>query len=434
MTYREKLENYRKKLLSEKEMEEVKEEIEKVDAINDYLADCLEEELDFAENLPEKKASDRETQEEAVSFEKYVKKSIRRVYVKLSMATGAVLLAILLFIQFGLSPLMDSMYYDPTEQIEEVSEDGQRAGIYNRMSMDYMIYSELMMPYKNDIIVQAFPQGYGNYAVTMNPLATYGTRQSQGAVGQIRKGKLEMYTSNYLDMPPANYFACCGMDYKSEKDYETQLKEMSEEVHVDEDGNEYWKKYWYYDSPEESLEAIKGLEDDRKYMAYVSFNRDLNFQETTELMDKINFESVRNVWLAFRNCEDNTMPFGVSGHNHEVSLMKMPKAYNEKYPYLSIFTGFEEHNYEEYLAMRRNEEIMTQHILSMCGYMDDQDKFTEMMNINGRLNDQMFGIYRDYVTEHGLNYYGMVCTATKADMLKMMNKEDILGIVPKEWN
>ena len=436
MTYREKLEDYRKKLLSEKEMEEVKEEIEKVDAINDYLADCLEEELDFAENLPEKKASDRETQEEAVSFEKYVKKSIRRVYVKLSMATGAVLLAILLFIQFGLSPLMDSMYYDPTEQIEEVSEDGQRAGIYNRMSMDYMIYSELMMPYKNDIIVQAFPQGYGNYAVTMNPLATYGTRQSQGAVGQIRKGKLEMYTSNYLDMPPANYFACCGMDYKSEKDYETQLKEMSEEVHVDEDGNEYWKKYWYYDSPEASLEEVKSLDDDKKYIAYVSFNRDLNFQETTALMDGFSLDGITagDAWLVFRNCKENTMPFGVSGHNHEVSLMKMPKAYNEKYPYLSIFTGFEEHNYEEYLAMRRNEEIMTQHILSMCGYMDDQDKFTEMMNINGRLNDQMFGIYRDYVTEHGLNYYGMVCTATKADMLKMMNKEDILGIVPKEWN
>ena len=159
MTYREKLENYRKKLLSEKEMEEVKEEIEKVDAINEYLADCLEEELDFTEHLPVEKALDRETKDASVSFEKYVKKSIRRVYVKLSLATGAVVLAILLFIQFGLSPLMDSMYYDPTEQLVDMEDDRSRATVFSKMNMDYMIYSELIMPGRNNAVVQAFPQG-----------------------------------------------------------------------------------------------------------------------------------------------------------------------------------------------------------------------------------------------------------------------------------
>lgn len=433
MTYREKLENYRKKLLSEKEMEEVKEEIEKVDAINEYLADCLEEELDFTEHLPVEKALDRETKDASVSFEKYVKKSIRRVYVKLSLATGAVVLAILLFIQFGLSPLMDSMYYDPTEQLVDMEDDRSRATVFSKMNMDYMIYSELIMPGRNNAVVQAFPQGYGNYAITFQPVPGDGIRQESSVSGQLRRGKLEMYTPDYFSSVPANYFACYGMDYKSEKDYETQLKEMSEEVHVDEDGNEYWKKYWYYESPEESLEAIKGLEDDRKYMAYVSFNKDLNFQETTELMDKINFESVRNVWLAFRNCEDNNMPFGVSGHNHEVSLLEYPKIYLEKYPYLTLFTGFDEHSYEEYVAMRRDEELMTKHVLSMCRYMENADDFVKMVNANGYLNNGQFGVYENYITEHGLNYYGMVCTATKADMLKMLKKDEIMGIVPRDW-
>ena len=70
----------------------------------------------------------------------------------------------------------------------------------------------------------------------------------------------------------------------------------------------------------------------------------------------------------------------------------------------------------------------------MCRYMENADDFVKMVNANGYLNNGQFGVYENYITEHGLNYYGMVCTATKADMLKMMDKEDILGIVPKEWN
>ena len=45
MSYREKLEKYKKNQLPEEEKKKVEDEIEKAEAINEYLADELEEEL-----------------------------------------------------------------------------------------------------------------------------------------------------------------------------------------------------------------------------------------------------------------------------------------------------------------------------------------------------------------------------------------------------
>lgn len=45
MSYREKLEKYKKDQLPEEEKKKVEDEVEKAEAINEYLADKLEEEL-----------------------------------------------------------------------------------------------------------------------------------------------------------------------------------------------------------------------------------------------------------------------------------------------------------------------------------------------------------------------------------------------------
>ena len=45
MSYREKIEKYRKNQLSEEERKDVEAEIEKAEAIEEYLADQLDEEL-----------------------------------------------------------------------------------------------------------------------------------------------------------------------------------------------------------------------------------------------------------------------------------------------------------------------------------------------------------------------------------------------------
>ena len=442
MTYREKLEDYRKKLLSEKEMEEVKEEIEKVDAINDYLADCLEEELDLRKggagsSVGETKLfENREDilENKAEDFEKYVKKSIRRVYMKMSLGICAVILAVLLFVQFGLSPLIESLYYDPTEQMEVVSENGQSAIIYNKMAMDYRIYAELTMPCKNEVDILAFPQGYGNYTLNITSLVSYGIENAKSIGGQIRKGRLELYEPDYLDKVPANFFACYGMNPDSKRDYEEQMRVKEKHISVDEDGREYRTQIWHYDSLESAREAVESLEPDRKYLAYVSLRRDLNFQETNELMKEVTSnteEFIAQRWLAIRNDEGNTFPLDVFGYNYDtVSLLSVPAEYNEKYPYLAFYDSEKEYDYYE---MREKEYIMKQHVVSMCKYLEDREEFVNMMEYGRTSYTGKFKESARYIEEHGLNCYGFVCITTKADMLKMLENDEIIGIIPKDW-
>ena len=40
----------------------------------------------------------------------------------------------------------------------------------------------------------------------------------------------------------------------------------------------------------------------------------------------------------------------------------------------------------------------------------------------------------DYIEENGISSYGFSCIATKADMQKMLEMDDIIGIVPESWN
>ena len=133
MSYREKLEKYKKNQLPEEEKKKVEDEIEKAEAINEYLADKLEEELieddeafqDGNEENTFHEEKDSRMEEKEAQFEEYVKKSIHRIFRKISVGTGAVLLVALLFVQFGLSPLLSLFYYNPAKQIKvKMESDG----------------------------------------------------------------------------------------------------------------------------------------------------------------------------------------------------------------------------------------------------------------------------------------------------------------------
>lgn len=133
MSYREKLEKYKKNQLPEEEKKKVEDEIEKAEAINEYLADKLEEELieddeafqDGNEENTFREEKDSRMEEKEAQFEEYVKKSIHRIFRKISVGTGAVLFVALLFVQFGLSPLVSLFYYNPAKQIKvKMESDG----------------------------------------------------------------------------------------------------------------------------------------------------------------------------------------------------------------------------------------------------------------------------------------------------------------------
>ena len=96
MSYREKIERYKKHQLTEEETKEVEAEIEKTEAISDYLADRLMDDLDeefFAKGGDEQTDAKEKMEQNTASakeFEAYVKKSIHRSFRRMGMAVGGV--------------------------------------------------------------------------------------------------------------------------------------------------------------------------------------------------------------------------------------------------------------------------------------------------------------------------------------------------------
>lgn len=438
MIYKEKLEKYKKKLLSPKEMKEVETDIEKAKVLGEYLLQRREKELEAGQNG----VIDEAEAQNAESFEKYVKKSIRRAYLKISLGICAVVVAVALFLQFALSPLLDAWYYNPTEYVEIPVDGGNAAIRYSKMALDYRIYAQLSLPCKNEADVNAFPQGFGNYTFIISPMVSYGTTESEGTAGQIRKGKMELYNAEYLQGVSPNYFLCYGRKTANEdsgRDYKEQLEEETEKVFTDQDGTEYQEQTWYMNSLEAARKNIEALNENQTYMAYVSFRRDLDFTRMNRLLEEILENSVNFIaqpWITFRNDESNTFPFGVSGYNYRnVLLQSMPAEYNEKYPYLTFCDMEEADRAADEEEMYRDEKIMTQHLISMCDYLADEPEFVKMINHCRRMPDEgYFKNYSIYLREHGFSSYGFVCLTTKADMLKMLENEAIAAIVPRNWH
>lgn len=466
MSYREKIEKYRKNQLSEEERKDVEAEIEKAEAIEEYLSDQLDEELRLedkafqnANNMQEKSINkdieyeklqnagtkiikktgkdERNSRDllNEVQFEEYVKKSIHRIFRKITLGTGAVLLAILLFVQFGLSPLVSSFYYNPAKQIKvKMESDGDSESwesSESQFGIDFGIFSELTMPCRSTDYARAVTQGYGNYYFQINPTIGYETQSRQGIAGQIKRGKMEAYTPGYFQAIQDNYFIAYGLDRN--KNFRKQIENSV----IDYGDYSVSTSQWVYASLEDGEETVRSLDKDGFYYAYVSFDQPLSYDEINKLMDQLqNDVSVMgNPWIAVYASEGDYMrTLGYDYENTKNSIWKIPAEYNERYPEISLFSknSYSDEVYEEAQSKLKNEKAMTQHMVSMLRYMADQKKFTKMMeDISG--SDINWSLAADYIEENGLKSYGFVCVTTKADMQKMLTEDHILGIAVKEW-
>lgn len=408
MTYREMLEKYKRNELTEGERLQIEADVEKQDAISEYLTERLENEFFFDAEEQErtwKEAGDsgckrKKSAAGEKEFEAYVRKSIRRSFTKMGLIVCGIILVVVLFVQLGLSPLISHFYYDPGKQIEVSYDGGYSSCIENQMSRDLAVFSEVTLPGKMRNSVQVIPMGYGKYGITLNKTVTYAGTRQYGIGGQIIRGQLMLYDADYLKQPSVNLFACYGLEENSDMTYEEQLEAQKEK-------GEYT---WYYLDLDSGREALENLEDHKIYQAYVTLEQRLDFEETNALikrMDEKELISGGEIWQGVCVSEDNI-------------LQKM----------LGYF-------YKE----PSDEETMQTHFTSMLQYIADHQQFLQMM---GEASGEFMGkeglklaslLYTnaiDYVEKNGLTYYGIVCLADKEGMLKMLEDKDILSVVAQE--
>lgn len=424
MTYRQILDKYKKNALPEEKQKEVAADIEKYEAISDYLyeeseiPDINEAFSEPNENTcgcngsgcdPGPDGSITDSAQRAENFTAVVNRSIRKAFLKLGITVFAAAALLILFVQFILPGIVDNFYYDPTEIVSQPTD----SFIENRMSRDIGTYTELVMPETHRTDVTAESLGYGKYNISIHQNLSY-TDFFSTATGDVTHGKLRLFNEDILRKPTGNAFGWSQI-YVDFKNDEYQTKSLTELYRITDermknDVEEGEIMHGAAGSPEQSLETIKGLRDDMPYYAYVTFERMLDFSQVEKIIDPADKDDfmITEPWLAVDTYPRSNAPDG-SSYGYITTLPKIG------------FIVQDQDNVSE------NEELQQKHFTDMLDYMAEQTDFLKMFDED----PQTFADASQLIKKNGLHIYGMGCTVSKSTMLKLMEFDNVREIYVK---
>lgn len=390
MTYRELLELYKEGKLDENSRREVESEIEKQDAISEYLFEeskiPLLDELDEAET-----ASETEAHEKFIS---YVQKSIRRAFVKAGIITGAAVLAVVLLVIFVLPDFVSLFYYSPAKIIEEEYS-------INQMSLDMAVYSDVFMPGCYRDCVSAEKLGYGKYRITILQISSP-DGVFKNVNGIIERNKLVLYDSNVLKHPAGNAFLPTG---------------KMENVYLDGETN---APMGINGTKEAAYNEIDKLNENQYYRVFVTLEEMMAYEDFYKWFTSLDVSDI-NLWCAVGVCDENGM---IIPENMGFNVTPSGICFEwdkEKYPYLSLL----DYNGDAYALENAGDgEIMKTHFISTLSYLRDNDDIVKLMTT---ANFNFDGIIES-VKKDGLNIYGFYITAEKEDILKLREQQEVAYI------
>lgn len=404
MTYRELIELYKTGKLEEEQKKQVEADIERQEAISEYLFDMeeipeledltdagsVQRKLDIDGNEGNSCGRNREADAMEEKFIKMVRGSIRKAFVKMGVCVGAVLLAVILFIMFCLPGIVDLFYYNPGE----IAAEGEYSTT-NQMSLDMAVYSELFLPgkYRNHVVVDS--NGYGEYDINITQNASI-TGAFYNVAGKVEKGELVLYDVNLLTRPTGNAFVPEAPGMKITY------------VGMGPAG-----------SQEDAYEKLHTLNQDEYYMAYVTLSEVMTYAEFREWFDAQEL-SLGSAWCAVAEKTENGYYVNdIMGFSYALGGMCI-NFDNEKYPHLSMLEDGAE-SFPE-----KNPETMQTHFVSMLRYMADQEEFCKMIGADEYHID--WEGFAKNVEENGLHVYGIAVQAQPDALIELSEMEEVCYI------
>lgn len=419
MTYRELLKLYQDGTLDEEKRKKVEADIERQEAIGDYLYEkeeipgladlSIEESAEYGKDSGNKEQTDsgitpdgREKPDEGEAlFVKNVQKMIRRAFVKMGVTVGAVLFVLVLGVIFVLPKAVDAFYYNPNEVVGKDEEYGSVTT--NRMSLDLSVYSELYWPASYRSQANAVSNGYGTYQISI-PQGFYYTKNTT-VNGVLKRGKLTLYNTDVLNSPSGNTFFV-----------PEEVEQYATVRYYDQDTKESWgiNGTW-----EEAYESIAELGDTEKYRAYVSLKSLTDYADFLE-WTKEQFGGADGFWCAlYTSYEDQYMCTGSENTGMLISPSGTCMDWDrDTYPYLCQLDNSDRDSWD----MSEDPEKMKTHFISLLSYMRDHPKLAEMLEYDRRPDyDGMI----ESVGRDGLRVYGFSFVCQKDTLMKLRDNPDV---------
>lgn len=408
MTYYELIELYKNGKLDNKQKKQVEEDIERQDAIGEYLFE--QDELSVFSGLQDSEGEgdtiSTETERESEQFSKMIHTTIRKTFIKMGVIVGVTVLTVVCFIIFALPQIVDKFYYDPSEIV-----GSERDSETSRLSLDLAVYSELFLPGTYRQTVNVIGNGNGKYDITIVQDIS-ATDTFTDVAGTVNKGRMILYDANLLTRPTGNAF-----------------------VPADDVVNDHMiGDVGAFGSWEDALKEIQELHDDDFYIAYVTLSDVMDYSDFTVWAEKNNIDvdwcaiCQKNKFYDAKNDETEYLSFS------DFSLSNIGFIYRgscsqlfyntDKYPLLSQYdTGMTTGEEEKWVV---SEDNMKRHVISMLRFMADETGFCKMIEMNERADD--FDSLADNVEEYGLNIYGFAVVAQKDAILDISNLDEVAYI------
>lgn len=389
MTYRELLELYKSGKLDENRKNEIEAEIEKQDAISEYLFE--ESKIPGIDDLGDTESTaETEADEKFIS---YVQKSIRKAFIKAGTVMGAIVLAIVLFVIFVLPDFVSLFYYSPAKIIEEEYS-------INQITLDMAVYTDMFMPgnYRDAVIAEDL--GYGKYRIKIWQHQSI-DGNFDDVDGIIERNKLILYDSASLRLPNFNIFV--------------PERAIMGSVATDGDTGE---RIGLNGTRKEADKAIEELDESKYYKVYVTLKDMMEYEDFYKWFIGCEISDYY-LWCAVGACDETGM---IISPNMGFNVMPGGTCFRwdkEKYPYLSL-TDLDGGIVKD----SGNGEIMKTHFISMLSYLRDNDDIVKMMN-TGEVD---FDSIIESVKKDGLNIYGFFVVAQKEDILKLREQPEVTYI------
>lgn len=405
MNFKEIVERYKNGTAAEEEKRLIEAELEKQKWLNELLYEELEEELDCERgNVKSGFVGEMAPNEEAQEFAKLVQKAIRRAFLKAGAVVLSIAVALTLFLSFGLSPIVNSIYYNPAEEVVlQEWENGRTSRA--RLGIDMGVYTELNYPMVRFDGASVTERGFGDYSFQLFQGITVNGMENKWISGEVQRGVLTMYDSNVLKRVYSNDFCNYQEDGKINKYHRQE-----------------YETYWEADVREDVAQMNAAAEEMRT--AYISFDHVLTFDELWTLKDETGAE----------NCWNLVDTKGLRNSDNGWSSSR-----GESYGYWDVF-GTQLEEYGDYADpsvrimpagmkwddFERNEELQTAQFLKMLDYLAEEDRkeFLEMMGDW----PENYPNAAEYVRDHGLTFLGMAVYADQ-DTLQNLLDHPLVAVV-----
>ena len=380
MNFKESLERMKKGAASPEETREVEAEIEKYEAIGDYLAERFDALLPAPQGEGDPAA---------------VKRLSRRVGWRMFRNSLLALLLAAALTALGVAGC-NLYYYNPNRGIQPVySGDGQ-------LMIDLSAFAELHFPGYTVNWAEARRDGPGSYQIQLQ-MGNLFAGSSQTTTERIVRNRALGSGSavrDYWKFPVANAFG-----------YRAGTLSW-----VDENGGEH------HSSDPGELErqraALEELPASCQAEAYVTFSKDLTLEEFSQLYGQYGREQP-DLYFAYAavTSADRYMR-STLGFRPSFSGMILENLPEEQYPLLGLG------NHEEELEQDRVKAWET-HFRSLLGYMADRPEFIRAMFEVNSISENYYRETLSYIDENGVNIYGALIQGSRDDILRFLEEESL---------